>query len=40
MITTKQWPKVIAFLASWYTNVSLDKKLPGAFTEEDQNSLF
>jgi hypothetical protein len=40
MITTKQWPRVIDYLANWYRNISLDKKLPGVFTEEDQTSLF
>lgn len=40
MLTTKQWPKVIEYLTNWYRNVSLDQKLPGVFTEEDQKSLF
>jgi P22_AR N-terminal domain/ORF6C domain len=40
MLTTRQWPKVIEFLVSWYRNVSLDQKLPEVFTEEDQKALF
>ena len=40
MLTTRQWPKVIEFLAGWYRNVSLDQKLPEVFTEEDQQTLF
>ena len=40
MLTTRQWPKVVEFMTSWYRNVSLDQKLPEVFTEEDQTSLF
>jgi P22_AR N-terminal domain/ORF6C domain len=40
MLTTRQWPDVIKFLANWYRNSSLDQKLPGVFTEEDQTSMF
>jgi hypothetical protein len=40
MLTTRQWPEVIKFLASWYKNVSLENKLPAVFTEEDQANLF
>lgn len=40
MLTTAQWPKVIKFMTNWYRNVSLDQKIPEAFTEEDQQTLF